>query len=126
MLFLLFVFFLIIRRPPRSTRTDTLFPYTTLFRSGLAGTVRPYQRMHRTLTDPQVDIPDGEEPFEFLGKPLGLQDVLVGRHSSLRSCSPPNLAVRLGSSTVAKPASVHKSYGKIGRASCRERVCKYV
>src|SRR3546814_10067811 len=27
------VFFLIIRRPPRSTRTDTLFPYTTLFRS---------------------------------------------------------------------------------------------
>src|SRR3546814_9910520 len=29
------VFFLMIRRPPRSTRTDTLFPYTTLFRSGL-------------------------------------------------------------------------------------------
>src|SRR3546814_7251330 len=42
MLFLLFdtlslliylFFFLMIRRPPRSTRTDTLFPYTTLFRS---------------------------------------------------------------------------------------------
>src|SRR3546814_20581906 len=32
-LFVLFVFFLMIRRPPRSTRTDTLFPYTTLFRS---------------------------------------------------------------------------------------------
>src|SRR3546814_7175946 len=29
-------FFLMIRRPPRSTRTDTLFPYTTLFRSRLA------------------------------------------------------------------------------------------
>src|SRR3546814_12562167 len=29
----LVVFFLLIRRPPRSTRTDTLFPYTTLFRS---------------------------------------------------------------------------------------------
>src|SRR3546814_17271303 len=29
----LFFFFLMIRRPPRSTRTDTLFPYTTLFRS---------------------------------------------------------------------------------------------
>src|SRR3546814_1994332 len=27
------VFFLMLRRPPRSTRTDTLFPYTTLFRS---------------------------------------------------------------------------------------------
>src|SRR3546814_12150492 len=32
MLFI-FVFFLMIRRPPRSTRTDTLCPYTTLFRS---------------------------------------------------------------------------------------------
>src|SRR3546814_6821837 len=31
------LFFLMIRRPPRSTRTDTLFPYTTLFRSELTG-----------------------------------------------------------------------------------------
>src|SRR3546814_10453722 len=31
----MFFFFLMIRRPPRSTRTDTLFPYTTLFRSGV-------------------------------------------------------------------------------------------
>src|SRR3546814_1158190 len=31
------LFFLMIRRPPRSTRTDTLFPYTTLFRSVLLG-----------------------------------------------------------------------------------------
>src|SRR3546814_21020188 len=30
---LITLFFLMIRRPPRSTRTDTLFPYTTLFRS---------------------------------------------------------------------------------------------
>src|SRR3546814_14557919 len=30
-----------IRRPPRSTRTDTLFPYTTLFRSGMAGGLEP-------------------------------------------------------------------------------------
>src|SRR3546814_6677991 len=33
MFVLLCFFFLMIRRPPRSTRTDTLFPYTTLFRS---------------------------------------------------------------------------------------------
>src|SRR3546814_14142117 len=32
-LLVIFIFFLMIRRPPRSTRTDTLFPYTTLFRS---------------------------------------------------------------------------------------------
>src|SRR3546814_16826153 len=31
---------LILRRPPRSTRTDTLFPYTTLFRSPLSGFTR--------------------------------------------------------------------------------------
>src|SRR3546814_19251574 len=37
--YLTFVFFLMIRRPPRSTRTDTLFPYTTLFRSVDAGNV---------------------------------------------------------------------------------------
>src|SRR3546814_954119 len=35
------IFFLMIRRPPRSTRTDTLFPYTTLFRSKLSPTYRP-------------------------------------------------------------------------------------
>src|SRR3546814_4632684 len=35
------VFLLMIRRPPRSTRTDTLFPYTTLFRS------RHLRRQHR-------------------------------------------------------------------------------
>src|SRR3546814_12660931 len=33
LLYSVFFFFLMIRRPPRSTRTDTLFPYTTLFRS---------------------------------------------------------------------------------------------
>src|SRR3546814_14608476 len=32
-MYMVFFFFLMIRRPPRSTRTDTLFPYTTLFRS---------------------------------------------------------------------------------------------
>src|SRR3546814_12014754 len=34
----LLFFFLMIRRPPRSTRTDTLFPYTTLFRSSSMAT----------------------------------------------------------------------------------------
>src|SRR3546814_4646189 len=35
MLFLFSTFVVMIRRPPRSTRTDTLFPYTTLFRSAV-------------------------------------------------------------------------------------------
>src|SRR3546814_11373996 len=34
-LYYCYIFFLMIRRPPRSTHTDTLFPYTTLFRSYL-------------------------------------------------------------------------------------------
>src|SRR3546814_13378421 len=46
------IFFLMIRRPPRSTRTDTLFPYTTLFRShpeaargaSLVGRPSPHRR----------------------------------------------------------------------------------
>src|SRR3546814_13774090 len=40
-------FFLMIRRPPRSTRTDTLFPYTTLFRSQLVGLHHAGARAHR-------------------------------------------------------------------------------
>src|SRR3546814_16021133 len=45
-----------IRRPPRATRTDTLFPYTTLFRSGeKAASVR---RLHRTsLSAETIDGP---------------------------------------------------------------------
>src|SRR3546814_13016282 len=40
-------FFLMIRRPPRSTRTDTLFPYTTLFRSvGVAAHIRAHRIIH--------------------------------------------------------------------------------
>src|SRR3546814_1261912 len=40
-------FFLMIRRPPRSTRTDTLFPYTTLFRSDPASDGGRRQGSHR-------------------------------------------------------------------------------
>src|SRR3546814_3696074 len=57
-----FLFFLMIRRPPRSTRTDTLFPYTTLFRSeGLSefpsrGTERAYQGLRRWLAPEQAGV----------------------------------------------------------------------
>src|SRR3546814_15456528 len=52
--YLLFFFFLMIRRPPRSTRTDTLFPYTTLFRS---------------LLDQPVQAPAGLALRQLLGQP---------------------------------------------------------
>src|SRR3546814_1685840 len=38
-----------IRRPPRSTRTDTLFPYTTLFRSSAAGAAHPLSQVPRLV-----------------------------------------------------------------------------
>src|SRR3546814_16711891 len=47
-----FMFFLRIRRPPRFTRTDTLFPYTTLFRSS-----------HRILERMAEDRHSGKAPF---------------------------------------------------------------
>src|SRR3546814_14326263 len=49
------VFFLMIRRPPRSTRTDTLFPYTTLFRS-----------MGRNLETPPASIDEAIEAVELV------------------------------------------------------------
>src|SRR3546814_9146254 len=48
-----------IRRPPRSTRTDTLFPYTTLFRSGAHLTLRrgPGALGVPALREPEPDRP---------------------------------------------------------------------
>src|SRR3546814_4489259 len=54
-------FFLMIRRPPRSTRTDTLFPYTTLFRSrqGDRPSVADQLRLHdEPLGCPRFAGPD--------------------------------------------------------------------
>src|SRR3546814_19443223 len=59
------VFFLMIRRPPRSTRTDTLFPYTTLFRSDRARRQRDDLRPYR--------IPEGRQGLSHLhdgGRPV--------------------------------------------------------
>src|SRR3546814_3052174 len=44
-----------IRRPPRSTRTDTLFPYTTLFRSA-----RPHEQHHQVEDAPGEDVAGDE------------------------------------------------------------------
>src|SRR3546814_12226725 len=69
-----YFFFLMIRRPPRSTRTDTLFPYTTLFRSSfelrasagrfglfLAITYRPRRIALRSHNDPLTRDKRSEE-----------------------------------------------------------------
>src|SRR6056297_2320993 len=68
-----------IRRPPRSTRTDTLFPYTTLFR---AVAVAVLERVHLLLDDVR-DLADGaseqlgvlEQRQAHLAVAVGLQHV---------------------------------------------------
>src|SRR3546814_7998244 len=49
-----------IRRPPRSTRTDTLFPYTTLFRSRPASS--PGFEIPSPQPRPPLSFPDAERP----------------------------------------------------------------
>src|SRR3546814_13307652 len=49
-----FFFFLMIRRPPRSTRTDTLFPYTTLFRSAASVILAVFENSSSASGVPQL------------------------------------------------------------------------
>src|SRR3546814_4041477 len=64
------------RRPPRSTRTDTLFPYTTLFRSacGLACAVGSNQGMNMATPYLQIHGIDRHESEKSLGKPARFQN----------------------------------------------------
>src|SRR3546814_11958961 len=97
-------FFLMCRRPPRSTRTDTLFPYTTLFRAHgdrREDMVRPSAR----ADDP---VPDAD-----VGAILLLRDALDRR-------------LLHGQRPDDEPGEEFDAPRQIGRASCRERVCLYV
>src|SRR3546814_16362341 len=84
-------FFLMIRRPPRSTLTDTLFPYTTLFRSVLVLDLRP-GRLHRLVVGRDVvDPAAGDKAHqEAAGQNVGMQPAdHPHRQSSLLRCSFP-------------------------------------
>src|SRR3546814_7364311 len=86
-----------IRRPPRSTRTDTLFPYTTLFRSDRAGRLRPGRLMVQGRPPARrwlgaVRAPRGYQrhhliPIGLLRRPqmAALFDALSGEGFALRS-----------------------------------------
>src|SRR3546814_14531866 len=70
----MFVFVLMIRRPPRSTRTDTLFPYTTLVRSPLDRAVERYARAAGDILTARreggTELPHQRAAFETAGKAL--------------------------------------------------------
>src|SRR3546814_12845961 len=107
-----------IRRPPRSTRTDTLFPYTTLFRSFLAGQTGGLE----TLAEHATDAGDGNHVLDLamLADRLAL-GVVVGDDLAFLEQHCHRLAdVLFGEREHALGGS------EIGRASCRERVCQYV
>src|SRR3546814_16419597 len=102
-----------IRRPPRSTRTDTLFPYTTLFRSRLA--------LHRT---------EGGEVM-VADKPLG---GLVHRLAIKADLHPPckprvdrQRRPAIDDAIVIGPPGAGKARVPVahGRAAGRERVGQY-
>src|SRR3546814_18568391 len=86
-----FVFFLMIRRPPRSTRTDTLFPYTTLFRSTPleileASIARIEARdpavnavVHRCTDEARAELTAATPAGPFAGLPFLLKDLYTFR-----------------------------------------------
>src|SRR3546814_9392609 len=78
------VFFLMIRRPPRSTRTDTLFPYTTLFRSdlGVGGNEARPQRGEVEVAEGQRRI-DPQQPHRFAAAGRCLRFQLLHRRDQL-------------------------------------------
>src|SRR3546814_18033928 len=119
-----------IRRPPRSTRTDTLFPYTTLFRSYPDGGGQPHQSGARAdccgLFAALAIY--GPHPLFPFGSRIG-----GAGHAGFY----PSASVREGRTRHYMPARAIRSRApenagrrsggfEIGRASCRERECEYV
>src|SRR3546814_5690679 len=60
-----------IRRPPRSTRTYTLFPYTTLFRSVVANVLDGVLKLVVAAADGREQIVGVVFPSDFIGRPFG-------------------------------------------------------
>src|SRR3546814_2045507 len=68
-----------IQRPPCSTRTYTLFPYTALFRSGWSGSVRTVLRMIRSFGNTRLMTQTGSS-IALAGPPVvGLRGIAPGR-----------------------------------------------
>src|SRR3546814_17511962 len=107
-----------IRRPPRTTRTDTPFPYTTLFRSRLtfAGDA---------LFPVGFDHPDWHNGFEH--DPEESVRVRVRLLQQAAASGEYLVATHLPFPSVGRVAAAGDAFRwEIGRAPRRERVCQYV
>src|SRR3546814_20029411 len=117
-----FLFFLIMRRPPRSTRTDTLFPYTTLFRSlALPG--------HAAERVPQPGLAVLELPFGFdPGRDRAGRDLAVAAVGGDETPEPVAQTRRVVHSQHVQrfDHAPHRCrVDQIGRAAGGESVCRY-
>src|SRR3546814_13836405 len=77
MTFLILFFFLMIRRPPRSTRTDTLFPYTTLVRSPVWEVVMIHLALDMRLVCLSATVSNAEELAEWITTVRGETDAVI-------------------------------------------------
>src|SRR3546814_13538336 len=114
-----------IRRPPRSTRTDTLFPYTTLFRSLVDAQPCPAaaEAGQRGLGEGFLELVEtAQVAVDALGDVAGRLAAALGRHPG-----PEQRMVGVAAAVVAPRAAdllgpgVDVAY-QIGRAACRSRV----
>src|SRR3546814_12294623 len=108
-----------IRRPPRSTRTDTLFPYTTLFRSeprfaGGEEERRDLAPHFPTDREAEVQVFQRIEADHIPGAIVGQPGLAEPVRATLKWLSGRLRQVEF------------QDFGQIGRASGRERVCQYV
>src|SRR3546814_13160020 len=114
-----------IRRPPRSTRTDTLFPYTTRFRSCLLAATGASPASIVNLIDNWRgdDYRDSREDRMKFYTSVGPNPRVVALFMAEKGISIPEVVVDLrGGENRRAPYNVEE----IGRASGRERVGQYV
>src|SRR3546814_13090965 len=116
-----------IRRPPRSTRTDTLFPYTTLFRSLFVEQAGSSSVKLRSSATMQYDVAAASS-HQFLVNGATVAQIGPGSGGEIgRFITPTPRGSGLGFLSIHDPTGRKAYFGyEIVSASCRERVCQYL